>query len=93
MPSGLQVWNASGQLIFDTPDRMIRFFGTVTITSGANTGTINDPKLAQGTPWFAFVASNFGAADPTVTVGSTSLTWTKDPSNPTWSGSILYGVR
>jgi len=75
MGVGLQVWDASGNLIFDTPDRVGRIVGSFT-TSGTNgTQTFTVPAGCTGF-WFVNApATVFGTDLPNVTIGGGTLTW------------------
>lgn len=89
MPAGLQVWDAAGNLIFDTADRAGRVLGSVTTTTGA-AGSITNAALSQGTP-FALVEplDTLAAGDyvPVATFGGTTMSWTAG-----YACLILYGV-
>ncbi len=48
MASGLQVWDADGNLMVDLTTRLCKFLGTVTVGSGsAATGYVTVPEFTQ----------------------------------------------
>lgn len=47
MPSGIQVFNVSGNLVLDFTDELYYIFGTVTTTGGVN-GSISDSRIVPG---------------------------------------------
>ena len=74
MGAGLQVWDASGNLIFDTPDRVGRIVGSTTTSGSAGSVTFTVPSGC--TPfWFASCAtgaagmSNFSISGGTISWG------------------------
>jgi hypothetical protein len=58
MAAGLQIWDASGNLVLDATYRVMRIIGAIPM-DGSN-GSRNDPRLAQG---------GFVSFQPSVTVG------------------------
>lgn len=81
MSQGLQVWDASGNLIFDTVDFIGRVTDVVDIpASTTSSATIN--SLAEGTRWQVLlpVSGTFtpGAVDtpPTISIVGTTLSYT-----------------
>lgn len=53
MPAGLRVWNAAGQLILDTNDRVSRIVGTLNLPDGHAAGSISNAAFGVGTPFAA----------------------------------------
>lgn len=81
MGAGLQVWDASGNLIFDTPDRIGRIVGVV----GASGFTFTPPTGC--TPfWFFSAAPSTGGGIPNLTVSGNSITFPASDGK-----SIYYG--
>lgn len=84
MGAGLQVWNASGQLIFDTPDRMGRIVGSA--TTGTSAGSLNFPIPAGCTGfWFASGIPGIGGM-PSISLSGGTLSWTAAANT-----TIFYG--
>lgn len=75
MPTGLQCWDASGNLTVDLTSRMTRLLGYV--YQGA--GSIQEPALAQGIPFVIPVLNQNGLMYPenlTVpTISGITVTW------------------
>lgn len=93
--SGLQVWDAAGNLIVDVTDRLQRKLGEVVIAAGA-TGSVT---VAGGTPWY-YVAKNGSSAGtaaeyaPTLSVSGNTISW--GPNAVQGLGAVpvtlVYGV-
>lgn len=95
MSAGLKVWDASGNLVFDTPDRMGRIVGSVNLPAVSGfpqtEATVSLPLACpSGTsPWMMIWSfeSNVSQASLTVsTMTNTSITYTADTSF-----TALYG--
>lgn len=89
MGAGLQVWDAAGNLIFDTPDRMGRIVNSTTTTAGVS-GSLTYTVPTGCTPfWFSTTASQLNGT-PKVTVSVSGTTCTLS-----WAGggatTIYYG--
>ena len=92
MPQGYQEWDASGNLIVDTPMSLGRVLNVVTI-NGATDSSESNAGLATGTPFFKVVfLGNFSTFMPTVTISGTTISWA-------WGGRgsgnvyrLIYGV-
>jgi len=83
MGAGLQVWDASGNLIFDTPDRMGRIVGSVATTAP---GSITFTVPAGCTPfWFACAPPNPNGMG-NVTYSGGKITWSGASI-----GTLFYG--
>ncbi len=54
MGQGLQVWDASGNLVLDIGDRLTRFVDVIAVAVGAS-GTV---QLPPGTPWWYSVVTS-----------------------------------
>lgn len=76
MPAGLQVWDATGHLIFDTPDRMGRIVGWIDAAANNSGSTTQSISIPTGcTPfWFALADLAFYSL-PDVTMTNTSITY------------------
>lgn len=75
MPTGLQCWDASGNLTVDLTSRMTRLLGYVNQAAGS----LQEPALAQGIPFVIPVLNQNGLMYPenlTVpTISWTSVAW------------------
>ena len=49
MATGIKIWDASGNLIFDETSRAGRVLGTTVVNGGS--GSIPNGDFSQGTPW------------------------------------------
>jgi hypothetical protein len=75
MPQGLQVWDASGNLILDLTDRLGRILGISTLTPPTD-GSVINADFATGTPFWACVPVSSGRAPvPNVSFSGTTLSW------------------
>lgn len=76
MPTGLQCWDANGNLTVDLTSRMTRLLGA--INQGA--GSIQEPALAEGIPFVLPILDQNGLMYPenlrVPTVSGTTVTWT-----------------
>lgn len=83
MTAGLQVWDASGNLMVDTSTLMGRIFGSVTIQSG-DSGSLVDENLLTGVPFAIPCAQFLDGYDP--------FEWDPGISNPviTFSGNTMF---
>lgn len=76
MPSGLQIWDASGNLVLDTTVRTGTFVGA--LSTGTSNGSLYVADLARGTP-FAYVhipsALTTYSLTPAVWVDGQTVTW------------------
>ena len=92
MPSGLQVWNAAGALVFDTPDRMSRIIGITTI-GATDSGSIALPTGMGDYWWFTFPSDGTGFYTPVITVSGSMLSY--NPATifgPAKDCTLIYGV-
>lgn len=77
MPSGLQIFDASGNLIIDYSTRVGRFFSSFE-TGGAVSGSITDSKIIGKVFFYYTPASGMGAyGGPTVTANTSTgqISW------------------
>lgn len=99
MSAGLQVWDASGNLVFDTADQIVRFLGELTISAN---GSTTNSDLTSGTPFaiiFPSIENTFGASGiqpnqlPTVGFSGTTISYSFS-STPSGGKTVtvLYGV-
>lgn len=95
MPQGLQVFDASGNIIVDTSTALGTVLGTHSFVGAAlNTSdSISVSGFALGTPFFSMYQSGAGLA-PTVTTSGTTLSWIFDQGGVS-SGvtfTVIFGV-
>ena len=86
MAQGLQIWNADGDLILDTGERLSRFYNyidlpaiSVVASPTAKTGTIAESGLASGQPYYniGYLQGPYQITSyPTVVISGSILTWT-----------------
>jgi hypothetical protein len=96
---GLQVFDQSGNLIVNVQDRLAKIIGSARVTAN---GSVTDPNLLQGTPFYAFQQEGiFGFISmnclrPNFSVSASTISWTYSASagsNPfTIVGNLYYGV-
>lgn len=76
MPTGLQCWDANGNLTVDLTSRMTRLLGE--INQGA--GSIQEPALAEGIAFVLPILDQNGLMYPenlrVPTISGTTVTWT-----------------
>ena len=92
MPQGLQIFDASGNIIFDTSNAIGRVLGVANVVASTS-GTVTNDGLTTGRPFWIFqtTTTQYFSAQPTVTASSTSnvLSWNTGSST---NGIIIYGV-
>jgi len=86
MPQGMQVRDASGNLVQDVTDKVSRLLGHVDTTTAA--GSITDNRLLEGSPWPQIQGADFNSVGKAVTFSGNTMSWTA--SN--WSGRIRYWI-
>lgn len=93
MPQGLQCWDASGNLVLDVTDRLTRVLGT--FNTGTTDGSITDPALTTGTPWYVSIGFDnyfyYGEMGCIITVVGSTLSWTFQSGTKS-DKKIMYGV-
>lgn len=90
MPQGLQIFDAAGNVIFDTNVRAGRVLGVASVVA-ATAGSVTNAGLATGTPFWAFqtTTTSYFTAAPTISVSGTTLSWGAEAGA---AGNIVYGV-
>lgn len=97
MPQGLQVWDASGNLIVDVSDRLTRILGTILVAAGSS-GTVTDDGFLTGTPFPIAIRTNAGSPSfmnntmvpPSITFAGNVMTY--NVASPSGDHRIIYGV-
>lgn len=92
MPAGLELYDASGNLIVGLSTRTGFIIDRVDISTGNQSGNVTNAALANGTP-FAFITAGLfqGNTYPNVSFSGTTMTWTPSGGGG-FTGSIFYGV-
>ena len=76
MPTGLQCWDAAGNITVDLTSRMTRLLGYV--NQGA--GSLQEPALSQGIPFVIPILDQNGLMYPqnvnVPTISGTTVAWT-----------------
>jgi hypothetical protein len=96
MPSGLQCFDASGNLTADIGNRYPRILGSTTLTASMGSGYITNAAFASGDIWFT-VASPNGLYSPQLTIDATNNRIAYSPGAPIGAGgqvavTVYYGV-
>jgi hypothetical protein len=92
MPAGLQVWDASGNLILDYTDRISRILGIVTI-SGNVAGSVTSSGFSGLDPfWHCVPLVSYPTYSPqfSFNAGTNTLSWTWPRSGP--DHQLIYGA-
>jgi hypothetical protein len=91
--AGLQIFDASGNLILDSDVSICRVMGYISITGN---GSVSVPN---GRPWFAVLnenSFNWEEMSYDFNVSGTTLSWTAFPANPLSppppTMNIVYGA-
>lgn len=92
MPQGLQVFNANGDIIFDTNTNAGRVLGVADVIAYTTGSAVND-GLLTGRPFWVFqtTTTQYFSTAPTITASTTSnvISWSTQSST---NGIIIYGV-
>lgn len=101
MPAGLQVWDASGNLVVDITSRLQRFVGSAPV-GGSNPSSVTNANLSAGTVWFAFQPSqiwgfqNMDVSRPIFSVSGNTISWVYSAGATTRNiqiqGTLFFGV-
>lgn len=85
MPQGLQIWDASGNLVVDLTDHFGRLIGYQNVSSS---GSFSSSEFSKGTPFYLYLPSNYNQNYPSIFFSGNTLNWT----GSSFSGVIYYGV-
>lgn len=92
MPQGLQILDASGNVIIDGSRRLGRILNVVTLT-GATDGNETNAGLAGGSPfWQVVFLGSYATFMPTITVIGSTIYWAWDGRGAGNSYRLVYGV-
>lgn len=91
MPQGLQVFDASGNVMVDLTTSITRVLGMADI--GTSNGSITDTGFSTGIPWWVVLCTSTGSNifSPSIGVSGNVLSYTFPLSGLT--ARIIYGVR
>lgn len=100
MPSGMQCWDANGNLLVDFTTRLSRMLGSQYIDGTA--GSLMDANLAQGEPFAVFQPEqlfNHISGDsprPNIIISGNTISWSYSPAVNSYhkpiKGWMFYGV-
>ena len=93
MAAGLEIYDASGKLIFDLANRTGYVYGTA--HTGTANGSISDSRVLAGRTWVVITSANSNAVIPYFTVSNGSIAWTFYNSTTLVSVqdvTFMYGV-
>ena len=90
MPQGLQIWDSSGNLVFDTNTAAGRVLGIADITA-TTSGSASNAGFATGTAFWFFQTktTSYFTEVPSITLSGTTLSW--DNTSGT-NAFLMYGV-
>ena len=97
MSQGLQIWDASGELVLDTKYRVAKLIGRV--TTGTSNGSISVPAFSKGIPIFYGILDSSAQVNPywqyhpSISVAGNTLSWFFSDSYPQYRASVIitYG--
>lgn len=98
MPSGIQVWDASGNLVFNIDTNVVKFLGVISVgkdhTGETGSGTVTDSRFTAytgHTPFFTAVGGGISVDgwDVDVSISGNVLTWTYPQATPLYVGGVL----
>jgi|694.fasta_scaffold00761_45 hypothetical protein len=96
MPQGLQIWDASGNLIFDTSSSIGRQTGAQTVGPSPSSGTITVPGYDTGATVWYIAPFSMTLGDPPTILDFDTVTYTVSGANISWQAfdaiRIIYGV-
>lgn len=95
MPVGIEIYDASGNLILGVNDATGKYLGEAALpatSTSSTSGTITDSRLAGGTLWWltTLPPTTEYSRDVTVSLSGTTLTWTVGADCP--ACTLFYGV-
>lgn len=92
MGAGLQVFDASGEIVSDDSTQIGRVLGYV--DTGTSDGSLTNATLAEGKPWYQIMGLDVGyyCLLAEVSFSGTTMSWTFNGSTYKNSCRIIYGV-
>jgi hypothetical protein len=98
MPSGIQIWDASGNLVFNVDTPVVKFLGLISVgkdyTGETTSGTVTDGRFtayAGHSSFFTAIGAgmSFDGLDVQVSISGNTLTWTYPQATPAYFGGVL----
>jgi hypothetical protein len=100
MAAGLQIWDASGNLVLDASHRVMRIIGVIPISGGSS--SVFDSRMVSG-GFVSFQPDSYigwlsgGLIHPQFSFSNGTLTWTYAAKNSTTydtyvNGYVYYGA-
>jgi hypothetical protein len=101
MAAGLQIWDASGNLVLDASYRVMRIIGSASLDGTGAGGSATDSRFAQGC-FVSFQAAksngdgflDHGVIMPVFTINGSTLSWSYPPPNSasfeTYANGVLF---
>ena len=96
MPQGIQIFNSSGDLVFDMTKNTTYVLGTG--QTGTANGSLSNSAIVSGRTWIIVITAQENALIPNFTVSSGKISWNFNTTSATSFGativnlSFLYGV-
>lgn len=101
MAAGMQIWDASGNLVLDASHRVMRIIGVVQLLNG-NSSSVSDTRMATG-GFVSFQPDSYmgylsgGLIHPQFSFSGGTLTWSYAAKNSTQydtyvNGFLYYGA-
>lgn len=76
MPVGFEAWDEFGNLIVGVNDRITRILGVFQTTTSPSSGSIVDPRLLEGVPFYQMINFGWTRFYPSVTISGDTISWT-----------------
>jgi hypothetical protein len=93
VPQGLQIWDATSNLILDTTSRIPKLLGSTTVSTNGN---LNNSDFSTGTPYALVLPITEGVGEihtlPEVTFSGNTMTWTYVGGMTNLQVLIIYGI-
>lgn len=100
--AGLTVWDANGNVVFDTTTQAVKMLGKINLGASYGSplsGSISVPMFAKGRPFYMIISLEFAILlnRPSISVSGTNLTWNypvQYPNNPPTQPNVqvIYGI-
>lgn len=92
MPQGIQVWDGAGNLVLDSPTRVGRILGWVSIGPSNQSGAVSNQYLTQGVPFYIYMSTTLFQV-VNVSFSGTTMFWEPAPNSSLLTSRLFYGVR
>ena len=96
MPQGIQIFNSSGNLIFDLSKSTTYMLGSG--QTGTSNGSLSNSRIVAGRTWVIVTSAPDNALIPNFTVSNGSISWSFNTTASTSYGAVIsnlsfiYGV-